>query len=89
METVSFVMTALHLMAAIAWLGGMVFHIFVLDPVFRDNEISVQSAFLLSRIEGSPEGDLSLAVLDPLGLQAVRHLLLDGFEFFLIISVIL
>ena len=29
----------------------MVFHIFVLDPVFRDNEVGFQSAYLLSRME--------------------------------------
>jgi len=52
MEIVPAALTALHLLAAIAWLGGMIFHIFVLDPVFRDNEVSFQSAHLLALMEG-------------------------------------
>jgi uncharacterized membrane protein len=44
-------LTAVHLLAAVAWLGGMIFHIFVLDPVFRDNEVSFQSARLLALME--------------------------------------
>ncbi|HEX9204652.1 MAG TPA: CopD family protein [Candidatus Deferrimicrobiaceae bacterium] len=51
MDLLSVVLTAAHLLAAIAWLGGMIFHIFVLDPVFRDNEVSFQSAFLLALME--------------------------------------
>ena len=51
MEIVPVALTALHLMAAIAWLGGMIFHVFVLDPVFRDNEVSFQSARLLALME--------------------------------------
>src|SRR3989304_10377652 len=45
------VLTAIHLLAAVAWLGGMIFHIAVLDPVFRKNEVSVQSAVLLALME--------------------------------------
>ena len=52
METVPVALTALHILAAVAWLGGMIFHIFVLDPVFRDNEVSFQSAYLLALMEG-------------------------------------
>src|SRR4030065_162268 len=51
MEAVRVVLTAVHVLAAIAWLGGMIFHIAVLDPVFRKNEVSVQSAFLLALME--------------------------------------
>lgn len=51
MEFVRVALTAVHLLAAIAWLGGMIFHIVVLDPVFRRNEVSVQSALLLALME--------------------------------------
>jgi putative copper resistance protein D len=51
MEIASAVLTVVHLLAAVAWLGGMVFHIFVLDPVFRHNEVSFQSAYLLALME--------------------------------------
>jgi uncharacterized membrane protein len=51
MEVLQVVMTAVHLLAAIAWLGGMIFHIVVLDPVFRKNEVTFQSAFLLALME--------------------------------------
>jgi len=76
-ETVSFALTALHLMAAIAWLGGMIFHIFVLDPVFRDNEVSFQSAFLLSRMEARFRKLVggSIAVLVTTGAAKAYHLL--------------
>ncbi len=45
------VLTAVHLLAAIAWLGGMIFHMAVVDPVFRKNEVDVRSAFLLALME--------------------------------------
>ena len=51
MELVSNALTAVHLLAVIAWLGGMIFHIVVLDPVFRKNEVSFQSAYLLTLME--------------------------------------
>lgn len=51
MESLGFALTAVHLIAAVAWLGGMIFHILVLDPVFRKNEVSFQSAFLLALME--------------------------------------
>ena len=51
MELLHPVLTAIHLLAAIAWLGGMIFHIVVLDPVFRKNEVSFQSAYLLALME--------------------------------------
>ena len=51
MEIVPVALTTLHLLAAIAWLGGMIFHIFVLDPVYRDNEVNFQSAYLLALME--------------------------------------
>ena len=43
-EILSIALTVVHLLAVIAWLGGMIFHIVVLDPVFRNNEVSFQSA---------------------------------------------
>jgi uncharacterized membrane protein len=51
MEYVPAALTAAHLLAAIAWLGGMIFHIFVMDPVYRDNEVDFRSAYLLARME--------------------------------------
>jgi len=45
-------LSVVHLLAVIAWLGGMIFHIVVLDPVFRKNEVSFQSAYLLALMEG-------------------------------------
>ncbi|HZW35635.1 MAG TPA: CopD family protein [Candidatus Deferrimicrobiaceae bacterium] len=51
MELLHMALTAVHLLAAIAWLGGMIFHIVVLDPVFRKNEVTFQSAFLLALME--------------------------------------
>lgn len=51
MELFAPLLTAVHLLAAIAWLGGMIFHIVVLDPVFRKNEVTFQSAFLLALME--------------------------------------
>lgn len=51
MEILSIALTVAHLLAVIAWLGGMIFHLVVLDPVFRDNEVSFQSAYLLALME--------------------------------------
>ena len=51
MEFLPAALTAAHLLAAIAWLGGMIFHVFVLDPVYRDNEVNFQSAYLLALME--------------------------------------
>jgi len=51
MEALHPILTLVHLLAAIAWIGGMIFHIVVLDPVFRKNEVTVQSAFLLALME--------------------------------------
>ena len=51
MEYLQIILTAVHLLAAIAWQGGMIFHIAVLDPVFRKNEVTFQSAFLLALME--------------------------------------
>jgi uncharacterized membrane protein len=81
MDTLHVVLTAAHILAAVAWLGGMIFHIFVLDPVFRKNEVSFQSAFLLALIErrfrklvGS---SIALLVLSGIGKA---WLLLGSFE---------
>ncbi len=78
METVPFVLTALHLAAAIAWLGGMIFHIFVLDPVFRDNEVSFQSAFLLSRVEARFRKLVGASIAVLVATGAVKAYLLLG-----------
>jgi len=51
MEPIQIALTTIHVLAAIAWLGGMIFHIIVLDPVFRKNEVNFQSAFLLALME--------------------------------------
>jgi uncharacterized membrane protein len=51
MDTVHVALTAVHVLAAVSWIGGMIFHIAVLDPVFRRNEVSFQSAFLLALVE--------------------------------------
>ena len=51
MGILSVALTVVHLLAAIAWLGGMIFHIVVLDPVFRRNEVTFQSAYLLALVE--------------------------------------
>ena len=52
MDLVSAALTVVHLLSVIAWLGGMIFHIVVLDPVFRKKEVSFQSAYLLAWMEG-------------------------------------
>src|SRR5512146_1113683 len=52
MEFATAALTVVHLLAVIAWLGGMIFHIAVLDPVFRKNEVNFQSAYLLALMEG-------------------------------------
>lgn len=41
----------LHLMAVIAWIGGMIFHILVLDPVFSTTEVTVEGMVLLGKME--------------------------------------
>lgn len=51
MELLYPVLTVIHLLAAVAWLGGMIFHIVVLDPVFRKNEVTFRSAVLLALME--------------------------------------
>ncbi|MBF8259616.1 MAG: hypothetical protein HW377_1990, partial [Actinobacteria bacterium] len=51
MDYLHIALTAVHLLAAIAWLGGMIFHIYVLDPVFRKSEVTFQSAILLALME--------------------------------------
>lgn len=51
MDFLLITLTVVHLLAAIAWLGGMIFHVAVVDPVFRRNEVSFQSAYLLALME--------------------------------------
>ena len=55
MEPVPVALTVVHLLAVIAWLGGMIFHIVVLDPVFRHNEVNFQSARLLALMEAGAD----------------------------------
>ncbi len=51
METAHVLLTVVHLLAAIAWLGGMVFHLFVLDPVVRRGEVSFATAAMIAQVE--------------------------------------
>lgn len=72
------VLTAIHLLAAIAWLGGMIFHIAVLDPVFRKNEVSFQSAFLLALMERRFRKLVGASIALLVGSGAVKTYLLLG-----------
>lgn len=78
MEIVPAALTALHLLAVIAWLGGMMFHIFVLDPVFRDNEVSFQSAYLLALMEARFRKLVGGSIALLLATGAVKAYLLLG-----------
>jgi uncharacterized membrane protein len=51
MERIRIALSVIHVLAAVAWLGGMIFHILVLDPVYRKNEVNFQSAFFLALME--------------------------------------
>lgn len=79
MEILSIALTVVHLLAVIAWLGGMIFHIVVLDPVFRNNEVSFQSAYLLALMETRFRKlvGVSIALLLATGV-AKAYLLLGG-----------
>jgi len=78
MEFVSVALTAIHLLAVIAWLGGMIFHIVVLDPVFRKNEVSFQSAYLLALMEGRFRKLVGSAIALLLASGAAKAYLLLG-----------
>lgn len=78
MDLLHIVLTAVHLLAAIAWLGGMIFHIAVLDPVFRKNEVSFQSAFLLALIEKRFRVLVGASIALLVGSGAVKAYLLLG-----------
>ena len=78
METLSVVLTAVHVLAAIAWLGGMIFHIVVLDPVFRKNEVSFQSAFLLALMERRFRALVGTSIVLLVGSGAVKAYFLLG-----------
>jgi len=71
-------LTAIHLLAAIAWLGGMIFHIFVLDPVYRKNEVSFQSAFLLALMERRFRMLVGGSIVALVGSGAAKAFLLLG-----------
>jgi len=71
-------LTAIHLLAAIAWLGGVIFHIFVLDPVYRKNEVSFQSAFLLALMERRFRVLVGGSIVALVGSGAVKASLLLG-----------
>ena len=81
MERIPMVLTAVHVLAAIAWLGGMIFHIVVLDPVFRKNEVNFQGAFLLALMEQRFRKlvGTSIVLLVGSGL-AKAYLLLESFS---------
>lgn len=72
------VLTAIHMLAAVAWLGGMIFHIAVLDPVFRKNEVSFQSAFLLALMERRFRKLVGASIVLLVGSGAVKAYLLLG-----------
>lgn len=78
MELLGFALTAVHLLAAVAWLGGMIFHIVVLDPVFRKNEVSFQSAFLLALMERRFRALVGTSIVLLAGSGAVKAYLLLG-----------
>jgi uncharacterized membrane protein len=78
MEIVPVVLTVAHLLAAIAWLGGMTFHIFVLDPVFRHNEVSFQSAYLLALMEARFRKLVGASIALLLGTGVAKACLLLG-----------
>ncbi|HBO70458.1 MAG TPA: hypothetical protein DD658_10225 [Deltaproteobacteria bacterium] len=78
MSIVHGVLTAIHLLAAVAWLGGMIFHIAVLDPVFRRNEVSFQSAFLLALMERRFRKLVGSSIVLLVGSGAVKAYLLLG-----------
>ena len=78
MDLLHTALTAVHLLAAIAWLGGMIFHIVVLDPVFRGNEVSFQSAFLLALMEQRFRKLVGVSIALLVGSGAVKAYLLLG-----------
>lgn len=49
MQTVHFIAILLHVLAAVVWIGGMVFLGLVLVPVLRDRSIAGQAAQLIHR----------------------------------------
>ncbi len=78
MDILGIALTAVHLLAAAAWLGGMTFHIVVLDPVFRKNEVSFQSAFLLALMERRFRRLVGTSIALLVGSGAVKAYLLLG-----------
>ena len=74
-------LTAVHLLAVVAWLGGMIFHIVVLDPVFRKNEVTFQSAFLLALMEQRFRKLVGTSIALLVGSGAAKgYLLLGSFD---------
>ncbi len=78
MELLGIALTAVHLLAAVAWLGGMIFHILVLDPVFRKNEVSFQSAVLLALMERRFRKLVGASIVLLVGSGAVKAYILLG-----------
>ena len=78
MEHLHPVLTAIHLIAAVAWLGGMIFHIVVLDPVFRKNEVTFQSAYLLALMERRFRTLVGASIAALIGSGAGKAYLLFG-----------
>ncbi len=78
MDIVRIALTAIHVLAAVAWLGGMIFHIVVLDPVFRRNEVSFQSALLLALMERRFRKLVGASIALLVGSGALKAYLLLG-----------
>ncbi len=79
MEWVHTVLTAVHVLAAIAWIGGIIFHIVVLDPVFRKNEVDAQGAYLLALMERRFRKLVGTSIILLVGSGLVKtHLLLGS-----------
>ncbi len=78
MEILGTALTAVHLLAAAAWLGGMIFHIAVVDPVFRKNEVAFQSAFLLALMERRFRKLVGASIVLLVGSGAVKAYFLLG-----------
>ncbi len=78
MEGIRTAITAVHVLAAVAWIGGMIFHIVVLDPVFRRNEVNVQSAHLLSLMERRFRKLVGTSIVLLVGSGTVKAYLLLG-----------
>lgn len=78
MEFLHPVLTLIHLLAAVAWIGGMIFHIAVLDPVYRKNEVTFRSAYLLALMERRFRTLVGVSIAALVGSGAAKAYLLLG-----------